>query len=115
MSAARVEMLRSALRFYADPANWQAREIESFLPPEQMPTLEMDGTLIPMVCMQTGPAIDGGEHARYVLAVLDGVEEFTLNDLRGHAGLPPIAGAFAKQPLPAGQSRWWRHLRRGVR
>jgi hypothetical protein len=75
-----MEVLRSALAFYARPFNWQGRITPvSSLSPETRamlsdvePGMECDGEHdgpCPMVVMTSGPALDGGEHARFALTV----------------------------------------------
>jgi hypothetical protein len=69
--AFQVRMLRSALAFYADPAHWAAVRLpDGTVPADEIPViLDGSGETLPVETWQSGPAMDGGEHARYALSM----------------------------------------------
>jgi hypothetical protein len=70
------DALEAALTFYATPANYEPVEIPDELVPagERMVFLFADGREVPAKMYRSGPAVDGGAHARYVLGLLEAGE-----------------------------------------
>jgi len=83
----RREVLASALGFYADQRNWMPVPVpDEELPPEALSALVLhrseDGWA---VMMRSGPALDGGDHARLAL-------QMTLSDLSVPASMARAQG-----------------------
>jgi hypothetical protein len=62
-----IDVLLDAVRFYADPKNWDAVELDE--PPDESITVMItkDGEEVPLRHYISGPAYDGGERARVAL------------------------------------------------
>lgn len=68
MPCRREELLVAALAFYAQEANWDAVRIPD---PDGSPVVEINGRQVEVETWRTGPALDGGEHARYTLRLVE--------------------------------------------
>jgi hypothetical protein len=65
------EEIRAGLNFYADPINWRAKEIENDFPSEVHLSINGEEVISEAKTYTSGPALDGGEHARFVLWTLE--------------------------------------------
>lgn len=68
------EALLAALRFYADPENWEGRQVDHVdgMPEVTVQIFDEDGvrTVDDFETWESGPAVDGGAFARDVIELL---------------------------------------------
>lgn len=71
-AAATIEALRAALGFYARVENWHVVVVPAHLvPPDERVVMLTDEGEVELDMMESGPAIDTGAHARFVLDLLE--------------------------------------------